>query len=186
MASKASESTSLYRRYALALYELAENENTLDAVAGELAQVSAMIDESADLSRMIRSPVISRDDQQRAMSAVLEKVGIGDLTRRFIGLVGKNGRLFALPGIIGAFQKLLADQRGETAAEVVSAKPLTKAQMQGLESALKSITGSSVAVSTRVDTDLLGGLVIKLGSRMVDSSLKTKLNRLSMAMKGIG
>jgi F-type H+-transporting ATPase subunit delta len=170
----------------LALYELAENDNILDDVAGELAGINAMIDNSPDLARMIRSPVISRDDQNRAMSAILEKAGIGDLTRRFVGLVGKNGRLFVLPKIIGAFQGLLAKQRGETAAEVISAKALTKAQSQALEDALKGITGSPVAVSARVDPGLLGGLVVKLGSRMVDSSLKTKLNRLSMAMKGIG
>lgn len=186
MASKASESSTLYNRYALALFELAESQNALDQVASELAQIGGMIDESADLLRLIRSPVISRDDQQRAMGAVLEKVEMSDLTRKFIGLVGKNGRLFALKGIIKAFKTLVATQRGETTAEVISAKPLTKAQAQALETALKGVTGSPVAVSAEVDPSLLGGLVVKLGSRMVDNSLNTKLNRLSMAMKGIG
>ncbi len=186
MASKTSESTSLYHRYALALFELAEADNALDTVAAELTQIQAMINESPDLLRMLRSPVISRDEQRRAMAAILEQAGMSSLTQRFVGLVGRNGRFFALPGILKAFHNLLAKERGETAAEVISAKPLTKAQMQALETALKSVVGSPVSVATRVEPDLLGGLVVKLGSRMVDSSLKTKLNRLSMAMKGIG
>ena len=145
-----------------------------------------MIAESPDLRRLIRSPVISREDQGRAMAAVLAKAKMSELTKNFVGVAAENRRLFALPAMIAAFQGLLAERRGEATAQVASAKPLTKAQQDRLGQALKKAIGSKVAVDATVDEGLLGGLVVKVGSRMVDSSLRTKLQHLRLAMKGTG
>jgi F-type H+-transporting ATPase subunit delta len=179
-------STGLAERYATALFELAEADKALDAIAAELQQIQGLIRSSSDLERVIRSPVISRQEQRRAMDAILEKAGSTDLTRRFVGLVAHNRRLFALPSIIAAFAKRLAARRGETTAEVASATLLSKEQMTAIAGALKKAVGTQVVLSTRTDPSLLGGLVVKVGSRMVDSSLRTKLLRLSFAIKGIG
>ncbi len=179
-------STGLAERYAGALFDLAEADGALDQVNGELQGLAELIRNSKDLERAIRSPVISRADQRNAMDAILEKQGTSSLTRRFVGLVAHNGRLFALPGIIAAYKLRLERSRGETSADVVSAQPLTQEQLAAVGAALKEAVGSQVVLSARTDPSLLGGLVVKLGSRMVDSSLKTKLLRLSFAIKGIG
>jgi len=178
--------TGLSGRYATALFELADEEKQLDAVAGDLSAIGAMIDESADLQRLIRSPVISREDQQKAMGALLEAAGIGDLTTNFIGVVTRNRRLFSLPGMIKGYQALLAARRGEATAEVVTARELTDAQMGAIENSIKQAMGTKVAIDATVDESLLGGLIVKVGSRMVDTSLKTKLSQLRLAMKGVG
>lgn len=172
-------------RYSAALFELAEQQGALDVVAGDLKALKAMIAESEDLRRLLRSPVISRQDQQRAITALAERAGMSDLTRRFAGTVAANRRLFSLPGIIGAYLARLADRRGEVRAEVVSAAPLAVAQRDRLSAALKRALGGEVAVEETVDPGLLGGLVVKVGSRMVDSSLRTKLQHLQLAMKGV-
>jgi F-type H+-transporting ATPase subunit delta len=179
-------STGLAERYATALFELAEADKALDGVAVELQQIGGLIQSSSDLERVIRSPVISRQEQRRAMDAILEKAGSSDLTRRFVGLLAHNRRLFALPSIIAAFAKRLAARRAETTAEVTSATLLSKEQMAAIAGALKKTVGTQVVLSTRTDPSLLGGLVVKVGSRMVDSSLRTKLLRLSFAIKEIG
>ena len=134
----------------------------------------------------MRSPVISQEDQRRAIDAVLAAVGSSDLVRRFVGLVGHNRRLYVLPKVIAAFAKRLAARRGETAAEVTSATPLSNDQTAAITSALKKAIGTNVVLLKRVDRSLLGGLIVKVGSRMVDSSLQTKLLRFSFAIKGIG
>lgn len=186
MASNVTGATGLSGRYATALFELADEEKQLDAVAGDLTDVGAMLDESDDLRRLIRSPVISREDQQKAMQAVLEEAGISTLTRNFIGVVIDNRRLFELPGMIKGYLALLAQARGEVTAEVVSAKPLTDAQAQAISDSLKQAVGAKVSIDAQVDENLLGGLIVKVGSRMVDTSLKTKLAQLRLAMKGVG
>ncbi len=178
--------TGLAGRYATALFDLAETDKLLDRVAGDLGQLDRMIEDSADLTRLIRSPVISRDDQGRAIGAVLEKAKMCGLTRNFVGTVAQNRRLFTLKAMIAAYQGLLAARRGEATAEVVSAKPLTKKQLGTIGGQLKKAIGSDVAIDARVDDGLLGGLIVKIGSRMVDSSLRTKLQKLRFAMKGIG
>ena len=178
--------TGVAGRYATALFDLAESEKQLDRVADDLGQLAAMIGASADLKRLIRSPVISRDDQGRAMAEVLKKADMSELTCNFVGVVARNRRLFALPSMIAAYQSLLAARRGEATAEVVSARELGKKQLDAIASQLKKAIGTKVAVSTKVDAGLLGGLVVKVGSRMFDSSLRTKLQRLRFAMKGIG
>ncbi|MBK8175461.1 MAG: F0F1 ATP synthase subunit delta [Rhodospirillales bacterium] len=186
MTSATQGSTGLAERYATALFELAEADKALDEVAAELKQLQELIQASGDLQRLIRSPVISRADQCRAIEAILKHLGVRDLTRRFVGLVAHNRRLFALPIIIDAFSRRLARDRGETTAEVTSAKPLTSDQLASIAAALKQVDGTQVSLTTRTDPELLGGLVVKIGSRMIDSSLRTKLLRLSFAIKGIG
>ena len=178
--------TGLAGRYATALFELADEDKQLDAVAEDLASIGAMLDDSADLRRLVRSPVISRDDQRKGMDAVLEAAEIGELTRNFIGVVTRNRRLFSLAGMIKGYQALLADRRGEATAEVVTARALSATQLEAIESSIKQAMGTNVAIDATVDDSLLGGLIVKVGSRMVDTSLKTKLTQLRLAMKGVG
>jgi F-type H+-transporting ATPase subunit delta len=173
-------------RYATALFDLASDAKQLDAVANDLATLNAMMAESADLARLIRSPLISRNDQARAMTAVLEKLGVSDLVRRFIGTVAQNRRLFVLADMINDYGRLLAAERGEVVAKVTSAKKLSDSQIEAVSSALKSAIGSDVSLETDVDESLIGGLIVKVGSRMVDSSIRTKLQNLKFAMKGVG
>ncbi len=170
-------------RYATALFELADEQSVLDAVAADLANIQKMLNESADFLRLVRSPVFSAAEQTRAVDAVLDKAGISTLVRNFAGLVIKNRRLFALFGMISAYGAILAAKRGEITADVTSAHPLADAQVANLKAALKSATGRDVMIDTRVDAALLGGLIVKVGSRMIDSSLRTKLNSLKIAMK---
>ncbi|MEQ8266934.1 MAG: F0F1 ATP synthase subunit delta [Parvibaculum sp.] len=170
-------------RYATAVFELADAQNALDAVAADLRGITAMLNESADLVRLVRSPIFSADEQTRAFGAVLDKAGASTLVKNFVGLVIRNRRLFALPDMISAYNSLLAQKRGEVTADVTSAHSLGDAQIESLKAALKSATGRDVLINTKVDATLLGGLVVKVGSRMIDSSLRTKLNSLKIAMK---
>lgn len=186
MTTASQGSTGLAERYATALFELAEAANALDDTAAELQQLEALVRESGDLTRLIRSPVIGRAEQKRAMEVILQQAGASPLVQRFIGVLAQNRRLFVLPDVITAFTNRLAARRGETKAEVTSARPLTDTQMAAITDALRQGVGTKVALSTRIDPSLLGGLIVKVGSRMVDSSLKTKLLRLSLAIKGIG
>jgi F-type H+-transporting ATPase subunit delta len=186
LASEASGLGGIAERYATALYDLGEGEKALDAVAEDLRNLQAMIGESDDLRRLIRSPLITRDDQWKAVEGVLQKAEVNALTRRFVGVVTENRRLFALPGIIAAFLRLLAERRGEVTAEVTSAVKLNEAQTSALEDALKSALGAKVSVELNVEPEILGGLIVRVGSRMFDSSLRTKLTRMQLAMKGIG
>lgn len=171
-------------RYATALFDLAVERSAIDSIATDLQQLQAMIDESSDLRRLIHSPLFSREQQSGAMAAVLAGAGISDLVSNFIGVVAGNRRLFALEGMINAYRGLVAQYRGEVTAEVTSATQLSEAQRTAVEQALKQALGSNVAVNTDVDPDLIGGMVVRVGSRMVDSSLRTKLQRLQLAMKG--
>jgi F-type H+-transporting ATPase subunit delta len=168
------------------LFELADEKRQLDPVADDLRGLQALIAESEDLRRLIRSPVLSRDDQGRAMRAILERAGTGDLVRRFVGLVAANRRLFVLPAMIGEFLAQLARRRGEVRAEVTAARPLGDRQRQALAEVLRRSVGGAVAIDVKVDPALLGGLVVRVGSRMIDGSLRGKLQRLQLAMKGVG
>ena len=171
-------------RYATALFDLAEDQNQLDAVADDLLQLNSMLDDSEDLRSLVRSPVISRDDQQKGLGAVLEKMEAKDLTKKFVGYVAANRRAFALRAMIKGYLAALAERRGEVTAEVTSAKPLTKTRLTAIEKALKEAVGSKVAVTPTVNPDIIGGLIVKVGSRMVDSSVSTQLQKLKLAMKG--
>lgn len=186
MASKATGVSEIAARYAAALFALADERNRLDEVAGDLGVLKSMLSESADLRRMVSSPVISREEQGKAMDALLEKAGADQLTRNFIGLVTRNRRLFAVPGMIAAYLAALAERRGEVTAQVTAASALTDEQMKTVTGALKKVVGREVAIDLKVDPSLLGGLVVKVGSRLFDSSLRTKLQKLELAMKGIG
>lgn len=184
MSSASSDVSGVAGRYAAALYELAEGQKILDDVASDLAGIRELLSESADLRRLVASPVISREEQGRAIGAVLEKAGVSDLTRRFVGVVAQNRRLFALDGMCVAFRDLLAERRGEITAEVTTADELDASQRDRLEQELRVAMGSKVALETHVDRTLLGGMIVKVGSRMVDSSLRTKLQRLELSLKG--
>ena len=173
-------------RYANALFELAREQNQLPQVEADIKSFEAMLASSEDLRRLVRSPVFSADDQGRAIAAVLAKAQLSPLTANFFKLIAKNRRLFAAPDMIKAFRSILARHRGELTAEVASAVPLNDAQMQALKAQLKATTGKDVQITTSVDPALLGGLVVKVGSRMIDSSLRTKLSNLKLTMKGAG
>ncbi|MBM3566248.1 MAG: F0F1 ATP synthase subunit delta [Alphaproteobacteria bacterium] len=186
MSSAATGATGLAARYAAALFDLAEEKGELDRVAEDLGRLAALTGESADLRRLIRSPLFSRADQKTGIDAVMKQAKIGPLARNFVGLAATNRRLAQLPDMIGAFRARLADRAGETTAHVTSAKPLSKAQADALQKTLEKSLGAKVAVEARVDPGLFGGLVVKVGSRMVDASLRSRLNRLRLAMKGTG
>jgi len=173
-------------RYASALLDLADEQKALDQVADDLKALRSLISESEDLRRLLSSPVFSREEQSKAMAALMEKAGTGDLTRRFVLVVADNHRLFALPAMIEAYLAELAQRRGEITAEVTAARNLSDSQQAALLEALRSAVGSKVQLDLKVDPALIGGLVVKVGSRMVDSSLRSKLQRLQLAMKGVG
>jgi F-type H+-transporting ATPase subunit delta len=172
-------------RYAAALFELAKDQQQIERVEADVKAFQALLDGSDDLRRLVRSPVISAEDQLRALTALLAKAGISGLTGNFFRLITRNRRLYAVGDILKTFRALLARERGEVTAEVATAHALTPAQMQVLSDTLKGSIGKNVQINTRVDPNLLGGLIVKVGSRMIDSSLRTKLNNLKVAMKGI-
>jgi F-type H+-transporting ATPase subunit delta len=186
VAARGTSQGGLAARYAAALFDLADEQKQLDSVAGDLVALRGMMAESGDLRRLVGSPVLSRGDQGRAMAALLGAAGSGDLVRRFIGLVAQNRRLFVLPAIIAAYLAQLAQRRGEITAQVTSARPLDERQRQAVAEAVQRAVGGKVAVDAKVDAGLIGGLVVKVGSRMVDSSLRSKLQRLQLTMKGVG
>ena len=184
MSSEPAGVSGLAQRYATALFELADERRAIDAVAADLETIGAMIAAAPDLRRLLRSPVLKRDDQARALEAVLAQAGISELTRRFAGLVARNRRLFALEDMIRGFRALLAQRRGEMTAEVTSAVELSKQQLDAITDALRRSYGGKIAVAPRVDPSLLGGIVVRIGSRMIDASLRSKLHRLQIALKG--
>ena len=173
-------------RYAIALFELARDAKKLKGVEADLHKFGTMLGASDDLDRLVRSPVFTAEEQERALAAILKKAGIKGLTANFLNLVARNRRLFATADMISAFDALLAQHRGEVTAEVTSAGKLSAAQTKALKTALKSAIGQDIKVDTQVDESLLGGLVVKVGSRMIDTSLRTKLNNLKFAMKEVG
>jgi F-type H+-transporting ATPase subunit delta len=173
-------------RYASALFELADNAKSLDQVAQDLTEFRKMANESAELSRLLASPVIGRDLQSKALLAVLDAAGIKGLTRSFVGTVAANGRARELIAMATAFLAELASRRGETTASVTSAVPLSPQQLQQLSDSLRSVLGGAkVSIDARVEPEILGGLVVKVGSRLFDSSIRSKLQRLQLAMKGV-
>jgi F-type H+-transporting ATPase subunit delta len=171
-------------RYAVALFELAEEQSALDVVAGDLHSLREMLAESADLARLIRSPVLSREEQARALNALGARAGFAPLTQQFLGLLAHKRRLFALPQVIEAYDAMLAEHRGEVGAEAVSAVPLSPEQLESVQRQLAAAVGQTVKLSTAVDPSLLGGLIVRVGSRMIDASIRTKLHQLELALKG--
>jgi F-type H+-transporting ATPase subunit delta len=173
-------------RYATALFELALETNAIDSVLTDLQKFDTLLAESADLTRLVRSPVFSADVQLKALSAVLDKAGIGGVAAQFLKVVAVNRRLFAVRDVIKAYAALVARHKGEVTAQVTVAEPLSDAHRGEIKNTLNAVTGKDVRVDVKVDPSIIGGLVVKLGSRMVDSSLRTKLNALKHAMKEVG
>jgi F-type H+-transporting ATPase subunit delta len=175
---------SLAGRYALALFELARDEGKLDTVAASLATLRTALSESRDLARLTTSPLIGREAAIRAVEAVAAELGLDPLTSRFLGVLAQNHRLPRLASMIRDFNLLAARHRGEISAEVTSARPLDDGQVDAIRENLRSRLGRDIALELSVDPAILGGLVVKIGSRMIDGSIRTKLNTLAHAMKG--
>jgi F-type H+-transporting ATPase subunit delta len=175
---------SLSGRYATALFELAQDGNRLDGVGRSLATLRQALSDSDDLRRLVASPLVRREDAAKAVDALAQALDLDDIVTKFLGVLARNHRLGALTAIIRDFNILAARHRGETTAQVVSAHPLDAGQMAALTARLKSMVGSEVAVDAQVDPSILGGLIVRLGSRQIDGSIRTKLNALATAMKG--
>ncbi|GHF20332.1 ATP synthase subunit delta [Kordiimonas sediminis] len=185
MASHKSIVSGISGRYAVALFELALESKALEAVETDLAKLDALLGESEEFKTLVTSPLFSSEEQEKGTQAVAKAAELSDLTCKFLGVLAANRRLNTLKSSIADYFKLLSFQRGEVSASVVSAKKLTKKQLEDLTKTLKSAVGRDVAITADVDESLLGGLTVKLGSQMVDSSLKTKLDNLAIAMKGV-
>jgi F-type H+-transporting ATPase subunit delta len=173
-------------RYATALFELARDEKSVDEVKADLDRFEVMLTESADLKRLVRSPVFAAEAQSRALTAVLDKAGLSGTSAKFLKVLTANRRLFVVSAVIRDFRSLVANFKGEATADVTVAEALSDKNLDALKTALKSVTGKDVALNVKVDPSIIGGLMVKLGSRMVDSSLRTKLNSIKHAMKEAG
>ena len=184
MATEKVRETGLAGRYANAVFELAQDQKSLDAVAADFASLSAMIAASPDLARLVKSPVFSGQDQAKALKAILDKMDAHELTHKFVLLLAAKRRLFTLEQVMAGFARLVAGSKGEVEAHVTSARALSAKETADLKAALKAKLGREPRLSTRVDPALLGGLVVKVGSRMIDSSIRTKLNGIRIAMRG--
>ena len=186
MTDRSSSVSGVAERYASALFDLARDESSIVKIEAELASVTGMLDGSPDFRRLVESPVFSAEEQEKAIGAVADKAEIAGLSGNFLRLVAKNRRLFALPGIIRAFRALAAKHRGEVTAEVTSAHVLSDDQVAALKGALKAKLGKDVTLLARVNPALLGGLVVKVGSRMIDTSLRTRLMNVKTQLKEVG
>jgi len=173
-------------RYAIALFDLGNETHVLDRVAKDMATLSSLLKESADLKGLTLNPVFSIEEKGRAMAAVAQVAKLDTITANFVGVVTQNGRLDQIQNIISEFNRIFAHHNGEVSASVVTARKMTKAQLDALKVKLKSLVGSDVNVDTDVDEGLLGGMIVKIGSRMIDSSLTTKLANLEESMKEVG
>ncbi|MFD0911679.1 MULTISPECIES: F0F1 ATP synthase subunit delta [Ruegeria] len=186
MSEPASISTGIAKRYATAIFEIAKENKDLAGLETGINDLSAALSESADLREVISSPLISRADQQAAITAVADKMGLHPIMRNTLALMAQKRRLFVLPQLIKVLREMLADERGEVTAEVASAKALTKTQLEKLSKTLSERVGKDVTINATVDESLIGGLVVKVGSQMIDSSIRSKLNSLQNAMKEVG
>ena len=175
---------SLAGRYAYALFELARDEKQIDSVSRSLDSLRQALVDSRDFAELVSSPVVSRDEAGNAFDALGPQLGLDPITGNFLGVLARNGRKSQLPAIIRAFRRLAAEHRGETTAEVISAHPLNDDQLGALRQQLRARAGRDVIIDTEVDPSILGGLIVKLGSQMIDASIRTKLNRLAQAMRG--
>ena len=184
MASDRVGLNSLAMRYASALFSLSEESNSLESVDVEINAIQSLIGDNKDFMKLINSPIFNREDQFRGVSSVCTQVGFSKITRNFLCLITKNRRLFLLPEIIISFQRMISNFNGEIAAEVTVASRLDDHQTRNISEAMQKTLGSKVKVTHKVDKNILGGLVVRVGSRMFDNSLRTKLQRLGLAMKG--
>jgi F-type H+-transporting ATPase subunit delta len=184
--SLSSGATGLAGRYAGALYALADDTNSLNEIVADLTDLAKLVGENDDMKMLISSPALTRGEQQAGITAITQKAGAHALTVKFLGTLAENGRLFVLPKIISVFLDEHARRQGQISAEVVSAVTLDASRKASVEKAVASLAGSDkLSLSMRVDPSLIGGLVVRIGSRMIDTSIKTKLSRLETAMKGV-
>lgn len=186
VSSSASLTSGVAGRYATALFQIAKDAKDLDKVEADLNAVETALADSPELREMIGSPVFSREDQGNAIVAICAKMGLGATVTNTLRLMAQNRRLFVVPGLIAQVKGLIADERGEVIAEVVSAKPLTKGQTDALTESLKNSVGKDVKLHASVDESLIGGLVVRVGSRMIDTSIRSKLANLQNVMKEVG
>ena len=184
MASDLSGITGVASRYATALFELSLDNGELETANAELSKFKILIEGSEELRNFIKSPVFTREDQSKVISQVATKIGLSKNVTNFLKLVASKNRLFALDGMISAWETMFAAHSGEVSAEIISATGLSKEQRDALATCLEESIGSTVKIEESVDPALLGGLIVKVGSKMIDSSLKTKLQRLQLVMKG--
>ncbi|KAJ55122.1 ATP synthase F0F1 subunit delta [Actibacterium mucosum KCTC 23349] len=186
MSEPASISTGIAMRYATAVFELAKEENALAALEGDLGTLQAAIDESAELRDLLNSPVYTREEQAKAVSALSSKMGLSAVLGNTLSLMASKRRLFATPQLIAGLSALIAEDKGEVTAEVTAAKALTAEQQKKLAASLKASTGKDINLNVAVDNSLIGGLVVKVGSKMVDTSIRSKLAALQNTMKEVG
>ena len=186
VAQSASISANIAGRYAQAVFDIAKEEKGIDALASGVNALAQALDASEDLRAMIASPILGRDDQTRAITALAEKLGLPVALANALALMGRNRRLFTLPQLVARLRDLIADARGEVTADVTSAQPLSEAQAERLRAALAEKSGKIVKLNARVDETLIGGMIVKLGSSMIDSSIKSRLSALQNAMKEVG
>ena len=179
-------STGIAARYATALFELASDGGAIDALASDTAALESALSDSAELRDLLASPVYSRDDTERAVGAVSDAMSLSAITGNTLRLMARKRRLFAVPALLKELRARIADHRGEMTADVVSAKPLTKEQSTKLAATLKAAMGKDVTLNASVDESLIGGLVVKVGSKMIDTSIRSKLNALQNSMKEVG
>jgi F-type H+-transporting ATPase subunit delta len=172
-------------RYATALFELARDERSIDAVKADLDSFDGLLAESPDLQRLVRSPVFSAEQQGKALAAVLARAGIGGLAAKFLQVLAANRRLFAVDAVTRDFRALVAQHKGEVTATVTLAERPDERQLAAVREALRTVTGKDVQVDVKIEPSIIGGLIVKLGSRMVDSSLRTKLRSIKHAMKEV-
>jgi F-type H+-transporting ATPase subunit delta len=182
----ASISAGIAARYATALFEISREWDAVAALEADVGAIDAALKESADLRDLIASPVYSRDDQFRAVAALAAKMGLGGAVASTLGLMAQNRRLFVLPQFVAALREKIAADKGEVTAEVTAAAPLSKAQAEALAASLKARVGKTVKLNVSVDESLIGGLIVKVGSKMIDTSIRAKLASLQNAMKEVG
>lgn len=185
MAGETSIVTGMAGRYATALFELAREKDQLDQVLDDLKGFVSLLDESSDLKGLVESPIYSADVQEKAISALLKNAGFSQIVENFLQVIARNNRLFAVEDIIKGYRALLSQHRGEITAEAISATALSEEQQGELRNVLKEIAGQDIELQTKVDPSLLGGLIVRLGSRQIDSSLRTKLNNMKTLMKEV-
>ena len=185
MSSNKALVSGLEGRYASALFDLAKDKGALDGAENDLLRLEALLEESKDFNQLVTSPVIGKDAQVAGVAATAKTLEMNELVANLLGVLAQNRRLSKLGSVIGAYKKLAAAERGEVTADVTSAAPLSDKQVESLKASLKAAVGQDVIFETRVDESLLGGLVVKIGSRMVDNSLKSKLENLKVSMKGV-
>ena len=186
MSEPASISAGIAQRYATAIFEIAQDSNSLDALESGISDLGAALAESADLRTLIQSPLISRSEQGAAITEIAKKMELAPVLQNVLGLMADKRRLFVLPQLLAALRQLLADARNEVTADVVSAQPLTATQSKKLAASLKDSVGKSVTINATVDESLIGGLIVKVGSKMIDTSIRSQLNSLQNTMKEVG